>query len=131
MLSPLLSLPPFTEIGVVAEGVMVNVSLPVAFGSTPIEADWALSVPSIVTVAPLEASLVLAVIVIGEVAAASIVEPDAMFTLLAAVSVTDEPDWMVTPLIASGPWLCSVTVLVRDDRIRPIDARCALAHWKC
>ncbi len=82
MLSPLLSLPPFTVIGVVAEGVMVNVSLPVAFGSTPIKADWAMSVPSSVTVAPLEASLVLAVIVIGEVEAASIVEPDAMSTLL-------------------------------------------------
>ena len=34
-----------------------------------------------------------------------------MSTLLAAVSVTDEPDWMVTPLIVSGPWLFSVTVL--------------------
>ena len=91
---------------------MVNVSLPVAFGSTPIEADWAMSVPSSVTVAPLEASLVLAVIVIGEVAAASIVEPDAMSTLLPAVSVTDEPDWMVTPLIVIGPRLCSVTEFV-------------------
>ena len=109
---------------------MVNVSLPVAFGSTPIKADWALSVPSIVTVAPLEASLVLAVIVIVEVEAASIVEPDAMSTLLPAVSVTDEPDWMVTPLIVSGPWLFSVTVLfemIEFVQLMPA----APSHWKC
>ena len=65
---------PSTEIGVVAEGVMLNVSLPVALGSTPIEADGAMSVPATVTVAPLGSSLRLAVIVIGE--NASIVEPD-------------------------------------------------------
>ena len=96
VLAPLLSLPPSTEIGVVAEGVMVNVSLPVAFGSTPIEADWARSVPATVTVAPLGSSLPLAVIAIVETA--SIVEPDSMTTLSPAKSVTDEPvDWTITP----------------------------------
>ena len=54
VLSPLLWLPPSTEIGVVAEGAMLNVSLPVAPGSTPIEADGAMSVPATVTVAPFE-----------------------------------------------------------------------------
>ena len=39
VLAPPLSLPPSTEIGVVAEGVMLNASLPVALGSTLIEAD--------------------------------------------------------------------------------------------
>ena len=62
---------------------------------------------------------------IGEVAAASIVEPDAMSTLLPAVSVTDEPDWMVTPLIVMWAQAFLRHGARRVDRVRPVDARSA------
>ena len=65
VLAPALELPPLTVIGVVAEGVILKISFPVACEPTPIVTEGATSVPATVTVAPRESPLVFAVIVIG------------------------------------------------------------------
>ena len=49
--------PPSTVIGVVAEGVIVNVSSTLAAGSASIKADGAMSVPATTTFAPVVSAL--------------------------------------------------------------------------
>ena len=93
------SLPPSasTVIGAPTDGVIVNVSLSSAAGSTPIVAKGATSAPAMTTFTPAASALLLSAVMMMEVNAL-IVDPAETRMLSPAWSVTDEPvDSRVTP----------------------------------